>query len=202
MTTNFNSSRSNITTTTHPNQKVEVAKRGTWEVESFGDGKGTILDSGTTDTYLPQDISSAFEKAWLQITGQPVHNRAHRYTHDDFLNLPDLVMVFENNVTHAIPAVHYMEGLPWNYQLPAEGGTTAAAVAAWPETRVLTSRVYVDEPRGAVLGLNAMMGHDILYDAAGGRMGFAKANCHAGLVNKNVAPKATATPKATTATKM
>jgi hypothetical protein len=186
------------TTKTHANQKVQVAARGSYEVKSFGDGKGTILDSGTTDTYLPQDVASSFEKAWLQITGLPVHNRAHRYTHDDFLNLPDLVLVFENEVEHAVPAAHYMEGLPWNYQLPATDGSKAA-VAAWAGTRVLTSRVYVDEPGGAVLGLNAMMGHDILYDSAGRRIGFAKANCH-GPANANApTTTATATVKAPTA---
>jgi hypothetical protein len=163
-------------TTNNPNAKVPVAARGSMEARSFGDAKGTILDSGTTDTYLPQDISHAFEPAWKALTGHArYHNSAVKYTHAEFLNLPNFVLVLDNNVNLVIPAVHYMEGLPANYQRDHSDGRPATA---WPATRSLSNRIYMDEPGGAVLGLNAMMGHDILFDVAANRIGFAPANCH------------------------
>jgi hypothetical protein len=163
--------------TNNPNTKVQVAARGSKEVRAFTDAKGTILDSGTTDTYFPQDISHALEPAWLELTGAEYKNSAVKYTHDEFLNLPNFVLVMDNDVTLVIPAVHYMEGLPANYQRDHSEGTPPTP---WPEQRSLSNRIYIDEPGGAVLGLNAMMGHDILFDTAANRIGFAPANCHGG----------------------
>jgi hypothetical protein len=162
-------------TTNNPNERVTVAARGSMEARSFSDAKGTILDSGTTDTYLPQDISHAFEPAWKKLTGHSYHNNAVKYTHDEFLNLPNFVLVMDNDVTLVVPAVHYMEGLPEHYQRDHSDGLPAVA---WPATLSLSNRIYIDEPAGAVLGLNAMMGHDILFDAHANRIGFAPANCH------------------------
>lgn len=39
------------------------------ESSVFQRGKGTIVDSGTTDTYLPKSVASGFSKAWEQATG-------------------------------------------------------------------------------------------------------------------------------------
>ena len=38
-------------------------------------GKGIIVDSGTTDTYLPKSVASGFSKAWEAVTGS-VRNAA------------------------------------------------------------------------------------------------------------------------------
>lgn len=32
-------------------------------------GKGIIVDSGTTDTYLPKSVAKGFSKAWESVTG-------------------------------------------------------------------------------------------------------------------------------------
>ena len=67
--------------------------------------------------------------------------------------------------------IHYMEGLP-----TVEGDKTAS-IKPWTGTKALTNRIYLDEDEGAVLGLNAMYGYDIFYDAQGHQVGIAKANC-------------------------
>jgi hypothetical protein len=48
----------------------------------------------------------------------------------------------------------------------------------WSGSRELVNRVYVDEPEGAVLGANAMAGHEILFDIQGQQVGIASANCN------------------------
>lgn len=35
----------------------------------FQRGKGIIVDSGTTDTYLPKTVAKGFSKAWEASTG-------------------------------------------------------------------------------------------------------------------------------------
>lgn len=39
-------------------------------LQAMNNGGGTIVDSGTTDTYLPTPIQAAFSQAWAAITGQ------------------------------------------------------------------------------------------------------------------------------------
>ncbi|CAN0364589.1 unnamed protein product, partial [Hapterophycus canaliculatus] len=36
-------------------------------------GKGIIVDSGTTDTYLPRSVAKGFSKAWESVTGSVSH---------------------------------------------------------------------------------------------------------------------------------
>ena len=47
----------------------------------------------------------------------------------------------------------------------------------WEGKRRFTSRIYVDEPQGVVLGSNAMMDKEIYFDNANRRLGVAKAIC-------------------------
>ena len=47
----------------------------------------------------------------------------------------------------------------------------------WEGKRSFTSRVYVDEPQGVVLGSNAMMDKEIYFDIENRRLGVARATC-------------------------
>lgn len=39
-------------------------------LRACNDGVGTIVDSGTTDTYLPKAIAAEFSSAWEAVTGK------------------------------------------------------------------------------------------------------------------------------------
>ena len=47
----------------------------------------------------------------------------------------------------------------------------------WEGKRGFISRIYIDEPRGVVLGSNAMTGKELYFDNENRRMGAAKATC-------------------------
>jgi Xylanase inhibitor N-terminal/Xylanase inhibitor C-terminal len=132
-------------------------------LRAFDGGKGTILDSGTTDTYLPQAVAERFLEVWFALTGLSFQKRKNRYSWSAFLSLPSITIVFEGNVTLTVEPSSYMEGVP--------------STPDWTGTRELVNRVYLDEPEGAVLGANAMTGHEILFDTEGQRIGLAKADC-------------------------
>jgi hypothetical protein len=128
-------------------------------IQAFATGRGTILDSGTTDTFLPQALADAFQEAWEEQTGRQFTERTGSYTEREWKRLPVLTLVFEpGHVNITIPPEHYMER--------KAGGTN-----------IWSNRIYVDEPEGAVLGINAMMGHDILFDWKRGTIGIAPAQC-------------------------
>jgi hypothetical protein len=136
--------------------------------------KGCILDSGTTDTYLPSSIAKTLGAAVRKWTGglTDFSNRLRRkdYTHVDFQQLPEITFVLANNVSMSMTPNNYMEGVP----LKKDG-----TALEWEGTRSLTNRVYLEDSEGTVLGANAMFGYDILFDAHGHQVGIAKADCMA-----------------------
>lgn len=154
-------------------------------LKQVNSGKGVIVDSGTTDTYFHRSLKAPFEQAFKAISGRDHSNRAIKLSHDELMALPTLlvqldafdekmdVAYFGGNLVGlagaeldearpadiilAIPATHYME-----YD---------------PQADSYTSRLYFSEGSGGVLGANAMMGHDILFDWENGRVGFAESSC-------------------------
>lgn len=143
---------------------------------ALNSGKGAILDSGTTDTYLPSFIKKAYIHAMATASGgvSDVNdkNQAHRYTLNQFQMLPEITFLFANNAKIVMLPKHYMEGVPLD-------DTTSNNVKPWQGGKLLTNRIYSDEKVGTVLGANAMFGYDILFDAQGRQVGIAKANCGA-----------------------
>lgn len=130
---------------------------------AFSGGKGTILDSGTTDTYLPQAVAEHFSDAWTELTGLEFRKRKRKYTWQEYLLLPTVEILFANNVTLTVEPSSYMEGVP--------------SMPDWRGSKELVNRIYLDEAEGAVLGANTMFGHDILFDTEGQRVGLARADC-------------------------
>src|SRR3569832_1913672 len=125
-------------------------------VKAFSKGKGTLLDSGTTDTFLPKELAESFAREWERLTGMSFSQRATRYSYKDFVQLPTLEFYLEGEARILVPPLHYMEG---------------AMVDKWQGTRELTNRIYVDEAEGAVLGLNAQTGSAIKSDTEAVRYG-------------------------------
>lgn len=145
-------------------------------------GKGVIVDSGTTDTYLSKSLEASFLEAWKSITGIKYSNSAMRLSSEVVKGLPTILIQMKafdegeesssgngvglageldpknpRDIVIAVPALHYMEYTP--------------------SRDTYTSRLYFTESRGGVLGANAMQGHDVLFDWENGRVGFAESSC-------------------------
>jgi len=145
---------------------------------------GIMIDSGTTDTYLPLKLQHKFEALWREITGAPYSNDEVEISHEDLLALPTVLFQLEahadsineeldpkktvglaglvdaknpQDILVAMPATHYME-----YSV---------------EYDIYKPRIYFTQKSDAVLGANFMMGHDILFDAEKGRIGFSESDC-------------------------
>jgi hypothetical protein len=124
----------------------------------YATGKGTIVDSGTTDTYLPRRCAEKFKEVWAAAMGASAPKYANTkmmFTPAQAANLPILTYVFENGVKVDVKPEAYMEQVGGKY-IP---------------------RVYLTEASGTVLGANFMQDHDVLFDAQNTRIGFAKAKC-------------------------
>jgi hypothetical protein len=152
------------------------------DVLQLNSGKGVIVDSGTTDTYLNVHARKSFIKIWKQVTGMdythgPIYltpSQIRRLptiliqcqAHGQDYNIPNTNLVgyagqldpsSPTDLVIAIPGTHYME-----YS---------------PALKVYNSRLYFTEQQGGVLGANAMQGHNVLFDWENGRVGFAESTC-------------------------
>ncbi|KAL7463979.1 hypothetical protein ACHAXS_004329 [Conticribra weissflogii] len=172
----------------------------------LNDHKGTIIDSGTTDSFLSHKISSAFHLAWEKTTGKKYHNRVQHLTYEQFARLPAIEFEFEGGVSWSVRPEAYMElqesSLSSHHRsrrrdqdrdldeekiveekkvhgpvLVDEDILDFPYYEKWNGTFSFVSRIYVDEPHGAVLGSNVMMDHDVYFDVANKRIGVARSIC-------------------------
>lgn len=144
---------------------------------------GVIVDSGTTDTYWNRAIAAEFTKVFKDKAGFQYHNKEISLNRDGLTKLPTILFQLESSeatnagmdafktaglvgsldpknpfdVLLAFPPSHYME-----YD---------------PTTDKYTSRFYVTEGGGSVLGANAIMGHNVLFDSDNDRIGWAESDC-------------------------
>jgi hypothetical protein len=174
-----------VKSTSH-NQKDGIRDLGV-SFDALNQG-GIIVDSGTTDSYWNSKISTAFQKVFKEMSGRSYGHSALTLTTKELAQFPtilfQLVAGTADNVDNpvglagaldskhpkdviiAFPPTHYME-------YDADKGK-------W------TARFYVTESKGSVLGANAMMGHDVLFDVDKDRIGWAESNCdYTKLVTEN-----------------
>jgi len=140
------------------------------------DRKGTIVDSGTTDTFITHKVAKPFMFAWEKITGKRYNNRIQTYTYEQFNELPVITFELHGGVQWEITPEAYMEASGDSGQIVNENVKNDSK-SQWIGKRGFISRVYVDEPQGVVLGSNAMMDKEIYFDIANRRLGVAKATC-------------------------
>ena len=128
------------------------------------DNKGVIIDSGTTDTYLPHDVKKRFEEIFKKMTKLTYSNNHMILSRTQYESLPVVIFTLEGPdgkpVTIECPPSSYAEDM---------GGGFMYAF-----------RIYLTESSGAVLGANFMMDHNVIFDIDSKRVGFAQAHCNYG----------------------
>ena len=172
------------------------------DLSAVNSGKGVIVDSGTTDTYLHKKLAKSFAGVWKQVTKKEYSHAGIVLTDDQLKRLPTILVQMRSynerpdpslgdpkgivglvgsldptspyDVLLAIPATHYMEFSP--------------------SSGMYTSRLYFTETQGGVLGANAMQGHNVVFDWENGRVGFAESSCeyqdiHSSAQLEEAAPK-------------
>jgi hypothetical protein len=130
----------------------------------YNSGKGSIVDSGTTDTYLPVTLQNQFKKLYLSITKMEYNNNPIELTVEKFSLLPTIVYRLESVGANGSKTFVDIECPPTSYMEAFKGNKYSA-------------RIYLTEDSGAVLGANFMNGYNVIFDADNYRIGFAKSNC-------------------------
>ena len=141
------------------------------DINALNTGKGVIIDSGTTDTYLPSNLLGKFAAAFKKASNNAVNYATGNIvlTEEQLTKLPTIVFTLEGiggvgggdttgpPVEVAMPMANYVDSV---------GGGKYAL------------RVYLTEKSGSVLGSNFMNGYNIIFDPEANRVGIAKSNCN------------------------
>jgi Xylanase inhibitor N-terminal len=145
-------------------------------------GKGVIVDSGTTDTYLHKKVAKSFVSAWKKITKSEYNHKGILLSDDQLHRLPTILVQMKGYGTRSIesstPTIGYAGTLD-----PSSPDDILLAIPAThymeysTTTGLYTSRLYFTESRGGVLGANSMQGHNVVFDWEYGRVGFAESAC-------------------------
>ena len=154
----------------------------------LNDGK-VIVDSGTTDTHFTRQLAASFKTAWKQLTGTDYNHSPVSLTPEQLAALPTIVLFmsgYDGDPVGDEPAAEpnavpgYVGDNAGQWAEPRDVALTIPAshyMELDSDTGQYTSRFYVEERSGSVLGANAMMGHDVYFDTARGRIGFAQSDC-------------------------
>lgn len=152
--------------------------------ESGLNSGGVIVDSGTTDTYFARQISKTFRDAFAQLSGVAFSHTGARLTPEELAAYPTILFQLYGDETAnaAINAdPNQVTGLAGDID-PAHPYDVILAI---PPSHYLeqdtsgkyTARFYDTETGGSVLGANAIMGHDVMFDADNFRIGWAESDC-------------------------
>jgi hypothetical protein len=123
-------------------------------------GKGVIVDSGTTDTYLPASLKTKFTTAFNKLAGVYYTESDIKLTAAQLARMPNIVFVLED--TEGNP---FSVTMPWTNYVDNVGGDKYAF------------RVYLTEGSGSVLGANFMNNYNVIFDRDNNRVGFASSSC-------------------------
>ena len=77
----------------------------------YATGKGTIVDSGTTDTYLPVDVAAKFSEVFKAISGSAFSGGNIKLTADQLIKLPTIVYILEGTDGKPVEVLLYNPSL-------------------------------------------------------------------------------------------
>lgn len=125
---------------------------------------GIVVDTGTTDMYLPKSLEHLFLESWHEQTGRRFPVRRSLLLDTTTLEtLPDLVFVLTGGFRLVVPAASYLEG-------------ASPLVTGLVQKVYVSPRLFFDDGQ-PVLGSNAMLDHDFFYDSTTRRLGIAPSDC-------------------------
>jgi len=147
---------------------------------------GIIIDSGTTETFMPSILKDPFHSSFLEITGlkfnETVTNKEDLDSHPTILiQMQAAVKVEINELMDESDIPH--ENLAGSLDLDSANDVILEIppenyLIYRKKSKKYTNAFHMTERSGfGILGANAMYGHDILFDTDKSRIGFAKSEC-------------------------
>jgi hypothetical protein len=151
-----------------------------------------IVDSGTSYTYLSEDLDSLFRDAWKRLTGYDYDTRRD-YNLAELSTLPTILLQFapdERSGTSMVFAKGDHALHPGLVGFELDASNPGSVLVALPPSQYMSihsdspvvyrPRIYFHQGRHTrqVLGANFMQGKDLQFDIDRLRLGFAESGCN------------------------
>merc|ERR1712157_147015 len=157
---------------------------------------GTIVDSGTTSTYFPEDAKAPFLKAWkdwvgvdMDVTSRVgmsttnVHSLGFTLTMEQLEKVPSILVQLEGEGNEHLDA-ESTPGLVGNKLDPNNPHDVLIVIRPTDYLlyddstgNFLTKIHFMEGTMNAILGANLMTGYDVVFDADDKKVGFAQSDC-------------------------
>jgi hypothetical protein len=82
------------------------------DVKTLNSGKGVIVDSGTTDTYLNKKVAKEFTRAWKKATGQTYSHFPMSLTPEQLRSLPTILIQCQAYSLDTDPSIDDYDSIP------------------------------------------------------------------------------------------
>ncbi|CAK4079279.1 unnamed protein product [Aphanomyces euteiches] len=123
-------------------------------------GHHVIVDSGTTDSYLPSAFADAWASLFLSVTGKQYESsNCAGYSEEEIAKMPPL----EIEMLSATSGQHVVFSVPASQIFSPDGKHCGG--------------LFFTEASGGVIGANFMINHDFVFDPDQKRVGFVPAKC-------------------------
>ncbi|RLN71719.1 hypothetical protein BBJ29_006916 [Phytophthora kernoviae] len=124
-----------------------------------------IVDSGTTDSYLPRAVKTEFLQVFKEVSGREYQagSICTAFTKDEIKSLPTLQYVMEAYGEEGGEII--LEVPPEQYLLSTNNGNS------------FCGGIHLSENSGGVIGANIMTDRDVIFDLGNQRVGFVDADC-------------------------
>ncbi len=137
------------------NQKIGIPKLNPG-INSFK----AIVDTGTTDTYLPKHFLSEFQKLWkAEVNLDYDTSQTLILSDEQVATLPSITITMKGKNGDDIN----IEMAPDSYLGKVQGGYSMG--------------IFFSETYQSILGANFLLNYDVFFDVQNSRIGFAAANC-------------------------
>jgi hypothetical protein len=168
------------------NASLPIMSLGLSEAE-LNSGR-VLIDSGTTDTYLPRKFRADFERVWKEMTSVPYHHEPIDLSEEELNRLPTVLFQLEGDTqanqklgSSPYPLGTLGSAIPDVNRSMAENFDVVVSMPAshymeYKNGRYI-NRLYIDDAFDSTLGANFMMGHDIVFEIETGRLGWAESTC-------------------------
>ncbi len=156
--------------------------------------EGIIIDSGTTDTYLPSSIKEKFEDAFEELYGYTMYDTIYNFNPEEivFEDLPTIIIQLRRAKNVFDYDDDAYEGSEDEYEPKLLAGSLDETspddviieippnhyLSYNKKRKKLQTRIHIDDDDGfGLLGANFMFNYDILFDMDNSRVGFARSDC-------------------------
>lgn len=175
---------------------VEIGGADEYKIDS----KTVIVDSGSTDTYFYSKFGPYFEAAFEKMTGTKYTNRLQKLTQEQVDAMPTILFQLYGDIARnkavikgnkSTGTVTGLSGV-WDHDHPYD------VILAVPPSHYFeydgkndryAARFFTNGHSMSVLGANAIMGHDVLFDGDHGVIGWSESDCDYTKLTKEVYPK-------------